>query len=130
MLTTMSRYDEIRKEAQTMQEYLEINVGGEDINEYLVRLDTLGVFYARSGALQAEVIGLLNSSIAKLYEDDKSRSLMTSLPASLVQKYIKGATAEWEALEKWLDRINASCNKQCDNLRTLISYEKQRSQIT
>lgn len=126
----MSRYDEIRKEAQTMQEYLEINVGGEDINEYLVRLDTLGVFYARSGALQAEVIGLLNSSIAKLYEDDKSRSLMTSLPASLVQKYIKGATAEWEALEKWLDRINASCNKQCDNLRTLISYEKQRSQIT
>jgi hypothetical protein len=125
----MSRYDEIRKEAQTMQEYLEINVGGEDINEYLVRLDTLGVFYARSGALQAEVIGLLNSSIAKLYEDDKSRSLMTSLPASLVQKYIKGATAEWEALEKWLDRINASCNKQCDNLRTLISYEKQRSQI-
>lgn len=125
----MSRYDEIRKEAQTMQEYLEINVGGEDINEYLVRLDTLGVFYARSGALQAEVVGLLNSSIAKLYEDDKSRSLMTSLPASLVQKYIKGATAEWEALEKWLDRINASCNKQCDNLRTLISYEKQRSQI-
>jgi hypothetical protein len=125
----MSRYDEIRKEAQTMQEYLEINVGGEDINEYLVRLDTLGVLYARSGALQAEVVGLLNSSIAKLYEDDKSRSLMTSLPASLVQKYIKGATAEWEALEKWLDRINASCNKQCDNLRTLISYEKQRSQI-
>ena len=129
MLTTMSRYDEIRKEAQTMQEYLEINVGGEDINEYLVRLDTLGVFYARSGALQAEVIGLLNSSIAKLYEDDKSRSLMTSLPASLVQKDFKGATAEWVALEKWLDRINASCNKQCDNLRTLISYEKQRSQI-
>lgn len=125
----MTRYDEIRREAQTMQDYLEINVGGEDVNEYLVRLDTLGVFYARSGALQAEVVGLLNSSIAKLYEDDKSRALMTSMPASLVQKYIKGATAEWEALEKWLDRINAACNKQCDNLRTLISYEKQRAQI-
>lgn len=125
----MARYDEIRKEAQTMQEYLEINVGGEDINKYLVRLDTLGVFYARSGALQAEVVGFLNSSIAKLYENDKCRELMTSMPASLVQKYIKGATAEWEALEKWLDRINASCNKQCDNLRTLISYEKQRAQI-
>ena len=55
----MARYDEIRREAQTMQEYLEINVGGEDVNEYLVRLDTLGVFYARSGALQAEVVGLL-----------------------------------------------------------------------
>lgn len=125
----MARYDEIRMEAQKMQKYLEINVGGEDINEYLVRLDTLGVYYARSGALQAEVVGLLNSSIAKLYMDDKSRDLMTSMPASLVQKYIKGATAEWEALEKWLDRINASCNKQCDNLRTLISYEKQRAQI-
>lgn len=125
----MARYDEIRREAQTMQEYLEINVGGGDINEYIDRLDTLGVYYARSGVLQAEVVGLLNSSIAKLYKDDKSRELMTSMPTSLAQKYIKGATAEWEALEKWLDRINASCNKQCDNLRTLISYEKQRAQI-
>lgn len=125
----MARYDEIRREAQTMQEYLEINVGGGDINEYIDRLDTLGVYYARSGALQAEAVGLLNSSIAKLYKDDKSRELMTSMPTSLVQKYIKGATAEWEALEKWLDRINASCNKQCDNLRTLISYEKQRAQL-
>jgi hypothetical protein len=125
----MARYDEIRREAQTMQEYLEINVGGGDINEYIDRLDTLGVYYARSGALQAETVGLLNSSIAKLYKDDKSRELMTSMPTSLVQKYIKGATAEWEALEKWLDRINASCNKQCDNLRTLISYEKQRAAL-
>lgn len=125
----MARYDEIRREAQTMQEYLEINVGGGDINAYIDRLDTLGVYYARSGALQAETVGLLNSSIAKLYKDDKSRELMTSMPTSLVQKYIKGATAEWEALEKWLDRINASCNKQCDNLRTLISYEKQRAAL-
>lgn len=125
----MARIDELKREAQAMQAYLEINVGGGDIEQYIDRLDTLGVYYARSGAMHAEVIGLIDSAIAKVYEDEKSRELITSLPASLVQKYIKGATAELNGLERWIDRINASCNKQCDNLRTLISYEKQRAQI-
>lgn len=125
----MARIDEIRREAEMMQAYLEVNVGGGDINELIDRLDTLGVYYARSGAIHAELTGLIDSAIAKLYTDEKSAAIMTSLPASLVQKYIKGATADLNALERWIDRINASCNKQCDNLRTLISYEKQRAQI-
>ena len=125
----MSRLDELKREAQAMQSYLEINVSGGNIDEYCDRLDTLGVYYARSGAMHAEVVGLLDSAIAKVFGDDKNKDIITSLPASLVQKYIKGATAEYNALENWLDRINASCNKQCDNLRTLISYEKQRAQI-
>ena len=125
----MARIDDLKREAQAMQSYLEINVGGGNIDEYVDRLDTLGVYYARSGAMHAEIVGLIDSAIAKLYEDEKSRVMMTSLPASLVQKYIKGATADLNALERWIDRINASCNKQCDNLRTLISYEKQRAQI-
>ena len=110
-----------------MQAYLEVNVGGGDINEYVDRLDTLGVYYARSGAMHAEVVGLIDSAIAKAMGDNME--LISTLPASLVQKYIKGATAELNALERWIDRINASCNKQCDNLRTLISYEKSRLSI-
>lgn len=123
----MARIDEIRREAEAMQAYLEINVGGGDINEYVERLDTLGVYYARSGALHAEVVGLIDSAIAKAMGDNME--LISNLPASLVQKFIKGATADLNGLERWIDRINASCNKQCDNLRTLISYEKQRAQI-
>lgn len=123
----MSRIDELKCEAQAMQKYLEVKIGGSTIDECIDRLDTLGVYYARSGAMHAEVVGLIDSAIAKAMGDNMK--LIAELPASLVQKYIKGATAELNGLERWIDRINASCNKQCDNLRTLISYEKQRAQI-
>lgn len=123
----MSRIDELNREAQAMQSYLEINVGGGDINELMERLDTLGVYYARSGAIHAEVVGLIDSAIAKAMGENME--LISKLPASLVQKFIKGATAELNGLERWIDRINASCSKQCDNLRTLISYEKSRANL-
>lgn len=123
----MARIDELKMEAQAMQTYLELNVGGYTPDELMLRLDQLGVYYARSGAMHAEVVGLIDSAIAKSMGDNME--LISKLPASLVQKYIKGATAELNGLERWIDRINASCNKQCDNLRTLISYEKQRAQI-
>lgn len=123
----MARIDELRREAEGIQKYLEVNAGGYTPDELMIRLDQLGVYYARSGAMHAEVVGLIDSAIAKSMGDNME--LISKLPASLVQKYIKGATAELNGLERWIDRINASCNKQCDNLRTLISYEKQRAQI-
>lgn len=123
----MARIDELKREAQAMQAYLEINVGGGNVDEYIDRLDTLGVYYARSGAMHAEVVGLIDSTIAKFMGDNVE--LLSEISPSLGQKMLKGATAELNGLERWIDRINASCNKQCDNLRTLISYEKQRAQI-
>lgn len=120
----MSRLDELKREAQAMQSYLEVNVGGGDANELMDRLDTLGVYYARSGAMHAEVVGLIDSAIAKFMGDNIE--LLGKISPSLGQKMLKGATAELNALERWIDRINASCSKQCDNLRTLISYEKSR----
>jgi hypothetical protein len=120
----MSRIDELKREAQAMQNYLEVNVGGGDANELMDRLDTLGVYYARSGAMHAEVVGLIDSAIAKFMGENIE--LLGKISPSLGQKMLKGATAELNALERWIDRINASCSKQCDNLRTLISYEKSR----
>ena len=120
----MSRIEELRREAQAMQAYLEVNIGGGDANELMDRLDTLGVYYARSGAMHAEVVGLIDSAIAKFMGDNIE--LLGKMSPSLGQKMLKGATAELNALERWIDRINASCSKQCDNLRTLISYEKNR----
>ena len=123
----MTRIDELKREAQAMQAYLEVNVGGGNVDEYIDRLDTLGVYYARSGAIHAEVVGLIDSAIAKFMGENIE--LLGQISPSLGQKMLKGATAELNALERWIDRINAACSKQCDNLRTLISYEKQRSQI-
>lgn len=123
----MARIDELKREAEAMQKHLEVNIAGYTPDELMMRLDQLGVYYARSGAMHAEVVGLIDSAIAKSMGDNME--LISKLPASLVQKYIKGATAELNGLERWIDRINASCNKQCDNLRTLISYEKQRAAL-
>jgi hypothetical protein len=123
----MARIDELRMEAEAMQKYLEVNIAGYTPDELMMRLDQLGVYYARSGAMHAEVVGLIDSTTSKFIGDNMDK--IASLPASLVQKMIKGGTAELNALENWIDRINASCNKQCDNLRTLISYEKARAQI-
>lgn len=120
----MTRIEELKREAQAMQSYLEVNVGGGDVTELMDRLDTLGVYYARSGAMHAEVIGLIDSATAKFMGDNIE--LLGKISPSLGQKMLKGATAELNALERWIDRINASCSKQCDNLRTLISYEKSR----
>ena len=120
----MTRIEELKREAQAMQSYLEVNVGGGDANELMDRLDTLGVYYARSGAMHAEVVGLIDSATAKFMGDNIE--LLGKISPSLGQKMLKGATAELNALERWIDRINASCSKQCDNLRTLISYEKIR----
>jgi hypothetical protein len=123
----MARIDELRMEAEAMQKYLEVNIAGYTPDELMMRLDQLGVYYARSGAMHAEVVGLIDSTTSKFIGDNMDK--IVSLPASLVQKMIKGGTAELNALENWIDRINASCNKQCDNLRTLISYEKQRAAL-
>lgn len=123
----MARIDELRMEAEAMQKYLEVNIAGYTPDELMMRLDQLGVYYARSGAMHAEVVGLIDSTTSKFIGDNMEK--IAPLPASLVQKMIKGGTAELNALENWIDRINASCNKQCDNLRTLISYEKQRAAL-
>jgi hypothetical protein len=123
----MVRVEELRREASIIQDYLEVNIGGCDANDLMLRLDQLGVYYARSGAMHAEVVGLIDSATAKFMAENSDT--IVSLSPSLVKTLIKGATAELNALERQIDRINAACSKQCDNLRTLISYEKARAAI-
>lgn len=123
----MERVEELRREASIIQDYLEVNIGGCDANDLMLRLDQLGVYYARSGAMHAEVVGLIDSATAKFMAENSDT--IVSLSPSLVKTLIKGATAELNALERQIDRINAACSKQCDNLRTLISYEKARATI-
>lgn len=123
----MTRIEEIRNEARDIQETLECLNDMGDINAMLGRLDQLGVYYARSGELLAEVVGRRDSAVAKLFHDEKET--ICSLSPSLAAKLVNSSAAELNALEKWLDRINATCKHQCDNLRTMISYEKERMRL-
>lgn len=122
----MTRIEQIRKEAGDIQSLLEC-LNDSDINSMIGRLDQLGVYYARSGELLSEVVGMRDATIAKLFHDE--RNVIAGLSASLANKLVDSSAWEFNALVKWLDRINAACKHQCDNLRTMISYEKERMRL-
>lgn len=122
----MTRIEQIRREARDIQNLLECTTVS-DIDSMVRRLDQLGVYYARSGALLSEVVGMRDAAVAKLFDDE--REAILSLSPSLANKLIGSASSELNALEKWLDRINAACKHQCDNLRTMISFEKERMRL-
>lgn len=123
----MTRIEMIRREAEDIQIILERPNDTHDINAMVQRLDHLGVYYARSGQLLSEVVGMRDAAVAKLFHDEKE--LILTLSPSLATKLVNSAAAELNALEKWLDRINASCKHQCDNIRTMVSYEKERMRL-
>lgn len=122
----MTRIEQIRREATDIQNLLEC-LNDADINAMLGRLDQLGVYYARSGELLSEVVGMRDAAVAQFFHDE--RETILSLSPSLATKLVNSASHELNALETWLDRINASCKHQCDNLRTMISYEKERLKL-
>lgn len=123
----MTRIEQIRKEADDIQNTLECLNDTDNINDLIGRLDQLGVYYARSGQLLSEVVGMRDAAVAKLFHDEKEAILI--LPPSLATKLVNSAAAELNALEKWLNRINAACKHQCENLRTMISFEKERIRL-
>lgn len=122
----MTRIEQIRKEAEDIQSLLEC-LNDADINSLIGRLDQLGVYYARSGELLSEVVGMRDAAVSKLFHDEKE--MILSLSPSLATKLVNSSAGELNALEKWLDRINAACKHQCDSLRTMISYEKERMRL-
>ena len=122
----MQRIEQIRKEARNIQMALEC-MNNPNIEAMIERLDQLGVYYARSGELLSEVVGMRDAAVATPFHDEKETII--SLSPSLATKLVNSSASELNALEKWLDRINASCKHQCDNLRTMISYEKERLKL-
>lgn len=122
----MQRIEQIRKEARNIQMALEC-MNNPNIEAMIERLDQLGVYYARSGELLSEVVGMRDAAVARLFHDEKETII--SLSPSLATKLVNSSASELNALEKRLDRINASCKHQCDNLRTMISYEKERLKL-
>ena len=122
----MTRIEQIRREAEDIQNLLEC-LNDSDINAMIGRLDQLGVYYARSGELLCEVVGMRDAAVAKFFHDE--REVIMNLSPSLATKLVNSASHELNAIEKWLDRINAACKHQCDNLRTMISYEKERMKL-
>jgi len=121
MNNTIAPASQIKTELQEMQDFLEIEMS-EDVNEAVLRGNTISVYMARSGKLLAD---------AKIHHDRKLRSdiveqikSINSMAPSVAVKFTNTLVENESYLVTWATRINASCTHQLDWCRTLISKAK------
>lgn len=117
-----SKIEEIR----TMQTFLESDFQ-KDAHVYTERIRMLGVYMARSGVLLAEAKYEYNDAMGRVYTEDAE--ILKRLSPMQTKDYIRGKLSVESFYVDWLDRINANCVHQSDNLRTLLSYEKTQMQM-
>ena len=112
--TMVGRLEPLCREAHDIQQYLNAPYSGE-INVLLDRLSTLNVYMARSGEMLAEAVFLQEEAINRAFEENKDR--IDCMAATVANKYLTSCCRYENRLVKWLDRINATCKHQSDNLR-------------
>lgn len=115
--------DKMISEAQAIQTYLEITCS-DDVHEMLDRLSTLNVYMARSGLMLADAMQLQDRAVRSAYAEHGK--LILKMPATVATKFINSCCDQENRLVKWLDRINATCKHQSDNLRTQVSFAKEQ----
>ncbi len=122
--------DEIKKEAEVIQDYLDIIVSDvpEEMQE---RISTLMSFMSRSGHMLAQAKKVLRAK--KTTEISKTIIAIAKEGhlSATVQNALLDSICEDEAfLVDWIDRINRSCTHQIDGLRSLLSFEKEELRLT
>jgi len=116
--------EQIQKELNEVQEFLELEYRGDDMQVVRQRLEDLNQWMARTGKLKADAewhyFQNYNSSIMACIKDVAKLSMGTST----LNKYLESCCKDYKVLITWSDRTNRSCVHQIDSLRTLISYSK------
>lgn len=119
--------EELNKECQTMQEFLEITCT-DDPDGLIGRLADLNVYLARSGKLLADLKFEKDKQVSSFIKANEERIAM--LPASVSNKLINAETSECNYYVNWLDRINRSLVHVGDNMRTQLSFIKEELKLT
>ncbi|MEG2061803.1 MAG: hypothetical protein RRY33_08110 [Alistipes sp.] len=119
--------DKLIKEAQTIQDFLEIT-SSDDPAELSLRLSEINVYMARSGKMLADAKLLQDNAIASVYA--QHFKAIQKMPATVVIKFVNSQCAGANYLVNWLDRINRTCVHQGDNIRTQVSFAKEDMSLT
>lgn len=119
--------EEINKECERMQEFLEITAS-DDPDELVQRLTEINVYLARSSKLLADARLLQSERIRQEVEDNMGTIRMLS--ATLAKKYVDALASEESRAVDWLDRLNRSFVHVGDNIRTQISFAKEQLKLT
>lgn len=118
----------LKEEIEKMQGYLETDFSGCSPEEYKERLQTLSVYMARSGALLSQAKMDLNYKVSEFYESHYE--FIKRFSPSQAKEYMKARCYEEQYYVDILDRINATCVHQSNNIITLLSYAKQELILT
>ena len=121
--------EEIKQEAQTIQDYLDIVVS-DNPTEMSERISTLMSYMSRSGYMLAEA----KKDLRKKKTQEINRTIIAIARAShlsaTVQNTLLDSICEEESyLVDWLERLNRSCTHQIDGLRSLLSFEKEELRL-
>jgi hypothetical protein len=121
--------DDILKEAETIQSYLDI-VCSNDSEEMVERITNLMSFMSRSGSMLAQAKRSLRRKKTREIKDTIIAIAKTGHLSATVQNALLDSICEEESfLVDFLDRINRSCVHQIDGLRSLLSYEKEELRL-
>ena len=122
--------DEMKREAQDMQDYLEITYSTNP-EELQKRIIDLSGYMARSGEMLADAKRLLRSKkSAEIRQAIIEINKQAPLSASVQNALLESICEEECHLVEWLDRINRACTHQLDAVRSLLSYEKESLRLT
>lgn len=120
------KIEEALLECSQMQAFLEIECSKE-ITEMVDRVNTINVIMARSGEMLADAKMLQEEAMCHTFEQENT--YIKGLQPSVATKYLTSKIYTENRLVNWIDRINATCKHQGDNLRTLISYMKSQLEL-
>lgn len=122
--------DKLRKEAQEIQDFLEITMS-DDPQEVIERGNDLQVYMARTGKMLADAKYMLNK---QKHQDTmnivREFIIDQKLSAKVQNAMIDGICKEWQYLVDWIERLNAACTHQLDWCRSVNSKNKEELRLS
>lgn len=125
-MTVLITIKSLSDECAGMQDFLE-TVTPDEPNEATERLNYLSVYMARSGKMLADARSLQDRARITAFEE--FREQLKGMPANTANRIMDSLTHEENYVVNWLDRINRCCVHQSDNIRTIISFAKERMRM-
>lgn len=122
--------DQIQKELEEMQSFLEAHYSADNINQVQDRFENIGVYMARSGKLKADAEHHYNSLVESSIMEALKRGYENILPTTTLNKFVEAEARNYKFLLTFSDRVNRSCTHQYEGLRTVISMIKAEKYST
>ena len=126
----MIQYEQLMKEAQDMQSFLEVTMS-DDPQEVVERGTDLTVYLARSAKMLADAKLILNKQ-----KKDETMDIVRDfiidqkLSAKVQNALIDGLCRDSQYLVDWLERMNAAITHQLDWCRSVVSKNKEEMRLT